>query len=120
MSLNANYHDCKLEVKGIIQGSLSSFLWAYCKTINCPAHLEPYFIRKAISFVKLAKYVRANITNDFDGWYRVNEDSQTLCDVMATIINNEDGRTAVYGAPLVSAPFRVAGINMDFVLVSKS
>ena len=95
-SLNANYHDCKLQVHATAPGSLSSFIYAYCHTINVPESLEPYFIRKAISFVKLSKYVRKNITNDFDCWYRASENSQALNEVLATMINTADGRNETY------------------------
>jgi len=125
MQLQNNYHDCKLEVIAVIPGSLSSFLYAYCKTVNCPEQLEKAYIRKAVSFAKLSRFVRLNITNDFDGWYRMNEDSQNLCDVLANIINNEDNRTEIYRQPapakkLVSTPFYISGCNLELVLVQRS
>lgn len=127
MELVANYHDCKIEVKAVIPGSLSSFIYAYCKTVNCPESLEPHFIRKTVSFAKLAKYVRMNLSNDFDLWYRKNEDSPALLEVLATMINTEDGRTETYKVPaanpftlpLVSAPFRFKGWDLDLVLVQR-
>jgi hypothetical protein len=121
MQLNPNYHDCKLEVKAIMDGSLSSFLWAYCKTVSCPTYLEPYFIRKVISFSKLSKYVRVSITNDFDNWYRINKDSSVLNDVVAAIINTEESRTEVYcqypGRKSISKPFKFTNSDLEFVLV---
>lgn len=124
MQLQNNYRDCKLTVKAVVPGSLSSFLYAYCKTQNCPEQLENSFIRKAVSFVKLARFVREYITNDFDGWYRTNEDSEALCEVMATIINARDGRTEIYKQPapvkqLVSNSFAVPGIPFELVLVAR-
>lgn len=119
MTPNTNYHECKLEVKAVIDGSLSSFVYAYCKTINCPEQLEPYYIRRAVSFAKIARYVRLNITNDFDGWYRINEASSALNEVLANIINAEDNRTEIYRQQttkkLVSAPFSMAGLQMLLV-----
>lgn len=117
------YQNYKLAVKAVAPGSLSTFLYAYCKTQNCPDNMEQAFIRKAISFAKLARYVRTHITNDFDGWYRANEDSEALCQVMAAIINTEDDRTEIYKpAPakqLVSNSFTLAGIPFEMVLVSR-
>lgn len=125
MTLQHNYHDCKIEVKAVIPGSLSSFLYAYCKTVDCPETLEPHFIRKVVSFAKLSRYVRLHLTNDFDGWYRQNEDSAALCQVLATIINTEENRTETYkqhDAPkkLVSQPFTVSGIPFEMILVSRN
>ncbi len=121
MHFQNTYQNFKLEVKAVIPGSLSCFMWAYCKTINCPEVNEPYFIRKAISFWKLSKYIRTHISNDFDSWYQVNQDSQALCEVLSTIINSEEGRVEIYNRQphidSVRPTFRFEGINMDFVLV---
>jgi hypothetical protein len=123
MNQIANYHEFKLEVKAVIPGSLSSFIYAYCKTCGMPTHLEPAFIRKAISFAKLSRYVVKYVTNDFDGWYRANEDSEVLFSVIAKIINTEDNRTLNYPATspsrkLISDPFVFKGSDMQYVLVS--
>lgn len=119
--LNNNYHNCKIECKAVTPGTLSSFIYAYCKTVNVPEHMERAFIRKAVSFAKLAKYVRLNLTNDFDTWYRINEDSQTLCDVLTSIINIEDCRNETYnhivpGKKKVSETFYFSGVNIPYVL----
>lgn len=122
---SANYHDCKLTVKAVLPGSLSSFLYAYCKTVNVPEQLEPAYIRKGVSFAKLSRYVRLHLTNDFDSWYRLNEDSPALCDVLANIINTEENRTEIYSEPKkspqpqpwVSQPFYSATLGVNVVLV---
>lgn len=119
----SKYHECIIEVVGITPGSLTSFLYAYCRTIGAPENVEPYMLRKAVSFVKLARYVRTNITNDFDGWYRKNESSATLCEVLAKIINTEENRTEAYSFPdserqLRSQPFYFSGGGMQYVLVA--
>ena len=90
------YENYKLEAKAVIPGSLSSFIWVYCKTKNVPDAQEPAFTRKVVTFTELSKYVRMNIANDFDLWYRKNEDSPELLQVLGNIINTKDGRTEPY------------------------
>jgi hypothetical protein len=59
-------------------------------------NLEPAFIRKAISYTKLNKYVRKNITNDCDKWYRENRETDHFFEVVSSLINEEEGRTELY------------------------
>jgi hypothetical protein len=123
MACRPNYHECKIEVKAVVPGSLSSFIYAYCKTINC--EWERYFIRKAVSFSKLSKYVKVHITKDFDAWYRKHEDSQILFDVLSNLINVEEGRTKLYYKPnpnrkLISSEFYISGFNLPMILISSN
>jgi hypothetical protein len=120
------YQNYKLSAKATIPGSLSSFLYVYCKTLNCPDSEEPAFTRKAVSFNDLAKYVRLHLTNDFDLWYRKNEDSPVLLEVLSNIINTKDGRTRAYfpaqpfGQPSnKTEAFMLPGFPMPIVLVQK-
>lgn len=121
MTMTNTFQNYKLTVKATIPGSLSSFIWAYCKTENMPESMERAFIRKVVTFAELSRFVRANITNDFDGWYRINEDSTTLHEVCALIINTKDGRTETYKtapARVVSNQFHIPGFPLPMVLVS--
>jgi hypothetical protein len=122
----SNYHECKLETFAIYPGSLSSFFYALCNTVNIPPQLEPALIRKSVSYSKLARYVREHITNDFDKWRRENsEESTTFLNAVASLINEEEGRTEMYYQQMspkeiqqwVSDPFysHVYGINMVLV-----
>lgn len=99
MILESNYHECKLRCLGTVNGSLPSFLHAYFYTIGCPTELEPYRIRKVIKFTDLKKYVIANITNDFAAWYDNNKFSLSLCEVIANMVNANEGRTHLYSRP---------------------
>lgn len=124
MTLANNYHECQIEVKAVIPGSLNSFIYAYCKTVGCPESLEPYFIRKSVSFVKMSKYVVMNLASDFDLWYRKNQESPDLMQVLARIIKDEDGRTETYcqcpmSHKLYSSPFTISGCSFELVLVTR-
>ena len=112
------YENFKLTVKATMPGTLSSFIYAYCKTLNVPEQSERAFIRKAVSFADLSRYVRTHITNDFDGWYRMNEDSPVLHEVCANIINAKDNRVNVY-QPAKVAPtyFYLPSFPLAMVLV---
>lgn len=121
MSFTNGYQNYQLEVKAVTPGSLSSFLWAYCKTKNVPDHVEHAFIRKSISFAKLSAYVRLNLANDFDLWYRKNEDSPELLQVLSKIINDADGRIDIYQpVRMVSQSFNLPGFPLRVVLVPVS
>jgi len=87
-----NYHDCKLEVYNVQPGALSSFIYAYCFTPGIPKEIEPYPIRKKVSFTELKKHVIENICNDFSAWYDNNICSTSLLEVLKTIINNRESR----------------------------
>lgn len=120
------YENYKLEAKAVIPGSLSSFIWVYCKTKNVPDAEEPAYIRKVVTFYELSKYVRMNLANDFDLWYRKNEDSPELLQVLSNIVNAKDGRAATYfpdqpfGQPSQKTePFTIAGVPVTMVLVKR-
>ncbi len=116
------YQHYLLTVKFTVDGSFSSFFWAYCKTANMSENMEPAYIRKAVKFAELKKYVIENITNDFEGWFRANESTETLFQVVANFINKIEMRTAIYTAPstskkTISEPFLFKGSNLQYVLV---
>jgi len=87
-----SYHDCKIEVYNAMPGALSSYLYAYCITPGIPKDIEPYPIRKKVTFTELKKHVEENITNDFSLWYEKNKNSINLLEVLKSIINTKEER----------------------------
>jgi hypothetical protein len=92
----AQYNDCKLMCLGVVNGSLPSFLHAYFRTQGANVTIEPYRIRKNISFTRLKRYVQENITNNFEAWYQANKFSYSLCEVIANMVNRDENRTQVF------------------------